>query len=146
MASMDTWAALPGQWTKSVWSMSSWRRAPMARRGDPKVLRLVVAALRCHAEMTQEELADACGMSQGQFSRAPELAQEIQLTGLEGSRWPGAGLRARGGGSPGQGQQRGHEKQEDSAACSLVHGSSMESAPGRSLMAAWATPGKRGQR
>lgn len=41
----------------------------MARRGDPKVLRLVVATLRCHAEMTQEELGEACGMSQGQISR-----------------------------------------------------------------------------
>ena len=40
----------------------------MARRGDPKVLRLVVASLRCHTQMSQEELGDACGMSQGQIS------------------------------------------------------------------------------
>jgi transcriptional regulator with XRE-family HTH domain len=41
----------------------------MARRGDPKVLRLVVASLRCHSGMSQEQLADACGASQGQISR-----------------------------------------------------------------------------
>ncbi len=41
----------------------------MARRGDPRVLRHVVAFLRHETGMNQEQFGDACGMDQGQISR-----------------------------------------------------------------------------
>jgi transcriptional regulator with XRE-family HTH domain len=49
--------------------MSRSGRFSMARRGDPRVLRHVVAFLRHETGMNQEQFGDACGMDQGRISR-----------------------------------------------------------------------------
>jgi hypothetical protein len=48
--------------------------------------------------------APAAGVNVAAYlsEEAPEVAEEVQLTGLKGSRWAGA-LRACGGGGPGHG-------------------------------------------
>ncbi|HSS78725.1 MAG TPA: helix-turn-helix domain-containing protein, partial [Thermoanaerobaculia bacterium] len=41
----------------------------MAKRGDPRVLRLVVRFLRDHADLSQTDFGKACGVGQAQISR-----------------------------------------------------------------------------
>ena len=66
----------------------------MARRGDPKVLRLVVVSMRCHTGMSQQEFGDACGMSQGQISNyesgnvAPSEKTLRRMAQVAGWDWP----------------------------------------------------------
>ncbi len=66
----------------------------MPRRGDPMVLRLLVAVLRCHTGMSQEEFAVACGTSQGQISRyesgqvAPSEKTLRRMAKVAGLAWP----------------------------------------------------------
>ena len=66
----------------------------MARRGDPKVLRHVVAFLRHETRMNQEQFGDACGMDQGRISRyesgdsAPSEKSLRRMAKVAGFDWP----------------------------------------------------------